>query len=81
MKQLLKELTPPVLWKSMGRLRRASRRFAAKPNDGKWTFGAEHHQKFYDETFEDYQHWKTHYTASRYYPVWTVIATAFSGKE
>lgn len=37
-------------------------------------FGVEQPAEFYDQTFNNADHWKKHYTRSRYYPVWTVIA-------
>ena len=29
--------------------------------------------EFYDRTFLEHDHWKNHYTSSRYYPLWAVI--------
>jgi 2-polyprenyl-3-methyl-5-hydroxy-6-metoxy-1,4-benzoquinol methylase len=39
-----------------------------------WKFGAEQPAEFYDATFEKCDHWREHYTKSRYYPIWTVVA-------
>lgn len=36
--------------------------------------GKERGPKWYDQTFQNNDHWKEHYTKSRYYPIWTVIA-------
>ena len=81
MKELVREMTPPVLWKMLGKLRRFGQRRHKGNQDGKWTFGAEQPAEFYDETFKDYDHWKTHYTASRYYPLWTVIADRIKRRQ
>jgi trans-aconitate methyltransferase len=71
MKRIVRELTPPLLWRLLPR--RTARGGSAGRGD-KWAFGAEQPAAYYDETFEATEHWKRHYTASRYYPVWTVVA-------
>ncbi len=66
MRDVLRDLTPPVMWRFFARsmMRRTNRQ---------WTFGAEQPPEFYDHTFRA-AHWKQHYTDSHYYPLWTVIA-------
>jgi trans-aconitate methyltransferase len=59
-------------------LRRTFRKLTGKkrPANGKvagYEFGAEQPAEFYDATFEKGEHWRAHYTKSRYYPVWTVV--------
>ena len=63
MKNLLRDLTPPILWRSASRLLRA-------------LTGASTEQpaEFYDRAYETREHWKAHYADSHYYPLWTVIA-------
>jgi len=67
MKRLLRDLVPPVLWRLLAGQ-------APLKAGSKWTYGVEQPAEFYDETFESAEHWKQHYTSSRYYPLWTVIA-------
>src|SRR5262245_8471477 len=59
-------------------LRRTLRKLAGKKRPlnaelSGWKFGAEQPAEFYDETFEKGEHWREHYTKSRYYPIWTVV--------
>ncbi len=35
--------------------------------------GRERSPEWYDRVFQENEHWKEHYTSSRYYPLWTVI--------
>ena len=36
--------------------------------------GYEQGPEWYDKSFEKNEHWREHYTQSRYYPLWTVIS-------
>lgn len=36
---------------------------------------------FYDRSFSNHDHWRRHYTESRYYPMWTVIADRISRSQ
>jgi len=40
--------------------------------------GKEQESEFYDQMFLQGDHWKEHYTASRYYPTWAIIADRIS---
>lgn len=63
----LRDLLPPVLWRWWQRRRR---RAAAR----RWGFGQEQPPEFYDEMLALSEDLTLHYTRSRYYPVWTVVA-------
>lgn len=67
-RNLAKACLPPALLNIARRLR------PAPTSQPKYEFGVEQPAEFYDETFDAKSHWKDHYTQSRYYPVWTVIA-------
>jgi len=41
--------------------------------DSKWEFGVEQPPAYYDEKFVRRDHWRQHYTESRYYPLWAII--------
>ena len=72
MKDLLRDIIPPILWRSASRLRRAMR--CQVTLEQEYEYGVEQPPEFYDRTFEKSERWKEHYTNSHYYPVWTVIA-------
>lgn len=63
----LQDLVPPVLWRWLQRLRR---RAAAR----RWGFAREQPPAYYDEMLALSEDLAAHYTRSRYYPVWTVVA-------
>lgn len=63
----LRDLLPPVLWRWLQRRRR---RAAAR----RWGFAQEQPPAFYDEMLALSDDLTAHYTQSRYYPVWTVVA-------
>lgn len=70
---LIRQLVPPILWGAAARLRRATG--AGRPAGGhRWVAGEEQPVAFYDWSFEQNDHWKAHYTESRYYPLWAVVA-------
>lgn len=66
MKKMLREMTPPVLWRMASQAR-----FRAH---GSFKYGVEQSSEFYDHAYEQSGHWDKHYTQSHYYPLWTVIA-------
>jgi trans-aconitate methyltransferase len=70
-KTLLKELTPPILWKALKRLQTLPK--VTDVHADRWEFGVEQPAEFYDEKFKKVEQWKQHYSLSHYYPVWTVI--------
>lgn len=70
MKELLRSLLPPVLWDAASKLRRSLSGGSAS----RWEHGVEQPPEFYDWSFEGNEHWRVHYTESRYYPLWTVVA-------
>lgn len=43
-------------------------------NSEQQAVGRERGPKWYDESFENNEHWRQHYTQSRYYPLWAVIS-------
>ena len=73
LKRITRALTPPLLWRAGRKLKRATASPDA-PSPPHWTYGAEQPPAFYDERFRNAKHWRRHYTASHYYPLWTVIA-------
>jgi 2-polyprenyl-3-methyl-5-hydroxy-6-metoxy-1,4-benzoquinol methylase len=42
-------------------------------SNGKGEDSREKNADFYDRTFLEHEHWKNHYTSSRYYPLWSII--------
>jgi trans-aconitate methyltransferase len=66
LKKTLRSLTPPLLWDIASKVKRAT-------NTTDWEQGVEQPAEFYDEKFKNSSSWLTHYTVSRYYPMWTVI--------
>lgn len=73
---MLRDITPPILWRSVSRLRRTMRNGATQEQEQvpEFAYGAEQPPEFYDRTYERGKHWKEHYTDSHYYPLWTVVA-------
>lgn len=68
-KSIIKAVTPPILLsagKTLFVQRR--RRRAARQEEG------EKDAEWYDASFEEHGHWKKHYSASRYYFLWTAIS-------
>ena len=70
-KEILREMTPPFLWKASRALRKAVA--ATAPESAQWTYGAEQPAAFYDQRFAERSGWKEHYSQSHYYPLWTVV--------
>jgi len=68
-KSAIRGITPPVLWKVMGKIGKEVNKRVSK-----WEHGVEQPAEYYDWTFEQNEHWTTHYTASHWYPLWTVVA-------
>jgi len=66
MKKLVKELTPPIIW-------RLARRTYYRAKSG-WIIGQERGAEFYNQTFLASEHVQNHYTKSSYYPMWTILA-------
>ncbi len=69
MKKMVRDVTPPVLWRVASRLGQLLGK-----REPEFEFGVEQPPEFYDHTFEQSDHWKQHYTLSHYYPLWTIIA-------
>ena len=67
-KLLVRECLPPIIL----RLIRLSRSVFTKESPTKK--GKEHVSDFYDKRFLDHDHWRLHYTKSRYFPMWAIIA-------
>jgi SAM-dependent methyltransferase len=73
-KRLARELTPPLLWRAGARLVRPLRGAAPDGRSQDYAFGVEQPPAYYDATFREAAHWRLHYTASGYFPLWTVVA-------
>jgi SAM-dependent methyltransferase len=74
-KLLLKDWTPPAVW-------RLARRLASSDvvrRIGRDTRGRERDASFYDQSFRGHAHWRKHYTESHYYPLWLVVADRMIG--
>ncbi|MDY7020466.1 MAG: class I SAM-dependent methyltransferase [Cyanobacteriota bacterium] len=67
-KNLLKDLLPPLLYRSLKSLK------PNHPSEGKPFLGEEKSAEFYERQFINEERWKTHYTESGYYPLWSVLA-------
>lgn len=67
-KKIIKLLIPPIFLSIIRRVKRS--KLFMRPYTAKGEMGSE----FYDSTFENYDHWKKHYSLSHYYFLWTVIA-------
>ncbi len=67
-KGLIKDITPPVLYRWARSFSRDHDRPAREIEP------CERDSEYYDRTFISHQHWLNHYTESPYYPLWTVIA-------
>jgi trans-aconitate methyltransferase len=72
MKSILRALTPPIMWRTASRARKAMS--DATKKDREFAYGVEQPPEYYDRAFEKAEHWKDHYTDSPYFPLWTVIA-------
>lgn len=70
LKSLSRAITPPLLWKAGGAV---YHRFGSN-SSSKWKYGIEQPAAFYDESFRAAEHWHHHYTKSRYYSLWAIIA-------
>ena len=70
MKRLLRDLAPPAVWRGLSRLRHR----AGGAGGGAFARGVEQPPEYYDHAFHKSDDWKLHYTRSRYYPLWTVVA-------
>ena len=68
-KKILKDLLPPICIRTAKSLTKGR-----KPNTSFANYGKEQPAEYYDQKFEGNDHWKSHYTSSHYYPLWTVIA-------
>lgn len=68
LKKIIKLFIPPIFFS----IARRAKRFKIIKSQSleKGEMGAE----FYDSTFENFDHWKKHYSLSHYYFLWTVIA-------
>ena len=74
MKHILRDILPPILWRSASRLHRVIRDRVGAAEEQEFEYGVEQPREFYDRNYETGEHWKEHYTDSHYYPLWTVIA-------
>lgn len=72
--ELVRDLSPPIVWRTASRLRRYSAQKAQLSRPQAFRYGEEQPPGFYDQTYREAGHWRNHYTRSRYYCLWTVIA-------
>ncbi len=91
--KVLRELTPPLLYRAGKQAIKTAARGRANPTPAlpskpqtaapsrkRNVPGSERDAAFYDDTFDKADHWKAHYTRSRYYPLWTVVADRLKSK-
>jgi SAM-dependent methyltransferase len=69
--RVAREIIPPILWQGASQLRKVVRKSLGKRR--RFKYGVEQPADYYDAAFDEAEHWKQHYTASHYYPLWTVI--------
>ena len=74
LKRLARDLTPPLLWRAAGVLTRSAAEHATAARSQHYRAGIEQPPSYYDATFRESSHWRRHYTESRYFPLWTVVA-------
>ena len=71
MKRIIRELTPPVIWRFEKAAIRSMRR--KTPGKGALIVGEERDADWYDQSLLEQEHYRVHYTKSNYY-FWCVIA-------
>lgn len=71
MKDLMRAITPPFLWRAASRMKAAWQR--ANAEEPGYAYGVEQAADFYDYSFEQAPHWRSHYIDSPYYFLWTLI--------
>jgi SAM-dependent methyltransferase len=69
LRKLLKNITPPVIWSVANSFPDSTRRQNILEQKA-----GEKGPEWYDRAFEAADHWKSHYSQSPYYFLWTVIA-------
>lgn len=72
LKSYLREITPPVIWRAARKAKHSVLNNGAQ-GEG-WTYGVEQPAEFYDERYGKHADFQRHYTESRYYPMWVVVA-------
>ena len=72
MKHILRDIIPPIVWRSFSRLPKVI--INSSTQEPQFDYGVEQPPEFYDQRYNQGEHWKEHYTDSYYYPLWTVIA-------
>lgn len=65
-KAMFRELTPPLVWKSLGSIVRA------KPSK-KLELGSERQSDYYDAGYQEIEQYHCHYADSSYYFIWCVL--------
>jgi SAM-dependent methyltransferase len=70
LKNTIEQFTPPILFRA---IRAVLRRGTQAVDDTKSGLGQKD-PEWYDQSFDDNDHWKWHYTKSSYYFLWSVIA-------
>ncbi len=68
---VIREVAPPVVWRG---LRAMASSLGLTGGRGAPEEGGEKGPSWYDESFDRAEHWRRHYSRSRYYFLWTVIA-------
>lgn len=72
LKSYIREITPPLVWRAARKAKHSVLKNGAQRTG--WTYGVEQPAEFYDERFGTLADFHRHYTESRYYPMWIVIA-------
>jgi 2-polyprenyl-3-methyl-5-hydroxy-6-metoxy-1,4-benzoquinol methylase len=70
LKNTIEEFTPPILFRAITAILRRGTQSVYDTNSGL----AQKEPEWYDQSFENNEHWKWHYTKSGYYFLWSVIA-------
>lgn len=68
-KKLVSEITPPIILRGAKALLSPKAEKCARQDDGQ-----EKRPEWYDASFEQSTHWRSHYSESEYYFLWAVIA-------
>lgn len=71
-KKLLRDFTPPAVYRAASRMRSGAPVPAKTPSSGEVRSG-EASPDWYDASFEGKDHWRDHYSQSPWYYIWTVI--------
>lgn len=80
-KSWIKDLTPPVVLRSASKLRGRGSSAPTREEVRRTVLESEASPEWYDESFEDADHWRAHYSTSPWYYIWTVIVDRIQGVD